>query len=507
MLNLPKNEKAVSEVLGTILILGIAVAIFSTLYIIVLSEPFDSSEPYPTIVAFVEGDNIIIEHRGGDEIDVGSAFKFTLGDITTDIPINESVDTNSDGKWGIGERLTIPLTDVNGGSNPYDPNNHDVDILGPQEVENGETSIFSGNLDIHPTSDIGIKCTVSDETPRIGDIITITITVTHYNGDMVIPAGLNINFILPDGLEHISNNTNSGKYNNNTGNWILDELSIRGSATLSITAEVKGRSSEQTQLVLILDGSGSIDDGEWDIMTGGLANAIRGGYIPHDGTVEFSIVQFGGYESWFSAPFAEVVTSPVILDDDNYNGIANTVQNMAQFKGWTPLACGLKRCARLLATDPDFDIKKDYRQVINLVTDGVPNCDWNSGDNDIFIGSHVGETYGKIYSVNARNYLLNKLVLDQEQDELDALAVGIEDSDVDWLRDNIVWPEPGYDNWPPIGPGWVRKINTFDDFSQAINEQFELIFSDMNIQANMVPSSPIDITVKVNNDITIQPED
>ena len=61
IINLKNSNNAVSELLGTILLLGIAVAIFSVLYLIVLSQSFDTSEPNPTIVATIEDNYIIFQ--------------------------------------------------------------------------------------------------------------------------------------------------------------------------------------------------------------------------------------------------------------------------------------------------------------------------------------------------------------------------------------------------------------------------------------------------------------
>ena len=56
-LSLKSSNNAVSQVLGTILLLGIAVAIFSVLYYIVLSEPIEANETYPTVVVTYAGNN------------------------------------------------------------------------------------------------------------------------------------------------------------------------------------------------------------------------------------------------------------------------------------------------------------------------------------------------------------------------------------------------------------------------------------------------------------------
>ncbi|GAI43316.1 unnamed protein product, partial [marine sediment metagenome] len=59
-------------------------------------------------------------------------------------------------------------------------------------------------------------------------------------------------------------------------------------------------------------------------------------------------------------------------------------------------------------------------------------------------------------------------------DEFDAEAIGIF-ADVSWLRDSIVWPQPGYDTWPPPGPGWVRVVADAAEFAETICDKFKLI--------------------------------
>ena len=49
-----------------------------------------------------------------------------------------------------------------------------------------------------------------------------------------------------------------------------------------------------TQLAMILDGSGSISSGDWNLMKEGLARSIENSSIfPHDGNVELTVIQFG----------------------------------------------------------------------------------------------------------------------------------------------------------------------------------------------------------------------
>ena len=530
MVNHSKTEKAVSEVIGTIMLLGIAVAIFSVLYIIVLSEPFDASEPQPTIVAFVEGNNIIIEQRGGDELNIDDEFRFTMG-ADEPVPINIGValdDTNGDGKWNIGERLTVPLNTIHGGSEAYDPDNPNVDIFGSEEDEEGSSSIFSGTLDIHPKSDIGIKCEVSNQNPKIGTNIDIIITATHYRGDMVIPAGLNIYFLLPDGLVHISNSTNSGEYDKDAGSWILDELGIRGSATLTITAKVEalGTLAEYTQLVLLLDGSGSISSTDWTTMLDGIALALTNNYIPHNGMVELTVIQFGGSSSQYGRTWAQVeLGGPFVLNDTNFNTAADNIRGIDQLGGGTAMSCSFRLAADIISGDPNgylagtssagkASAHMDWpRQVVNLVTDGQPNIIYDHSDRyggwwaGLIDGRAYEYEHGKTNSESALSYFESLIPINvNEGDEIDAVAVG-DETDIPWLRDHIVRPQPGYDTWPPPGPGWVKYVADYTEFANTINEQFELIFSGMMIKADMTPSSPVDITVKVNEFKTILPEE
>ena len=517
IIKLKSSDDSVSEVLGTVLLLGIAVAIFSVLYFVVLSQTFETNETYPTIVSTIVGDKIVFEHRGGDSLGLGATVPLTIDGQK--VLINEEnptvgdllIDANHNDQWDIGEILSFDYYDEG-----YTINSEEADAIATNDEKTD--TLFVGSLDIHPTSNIKVDCSVNNTNPTIGQKVEITVTITHFRGNFDLE-DLDLKFVLPDSLQHISNTTSKGDYVNSTGNWRIDLLEIRQAATLTITAMVnsKGTISKFTQLAIVLDGSGSIDNDEWDIVTEGLADALRQGYIPHNGMVELTIIQFGGGYDWtsFPTPHAEVMMDPVILDDYNdaangiadYRNIADGIYiddntHLVQFSGYTPIACGFKKCARLLSELPDYD--PEVRQVINLVTDGLPNCDWNPIDNDDYTGEVLYRwngwnwvldyNKGKDYAVDSRNFLIdNKLILDAEQDEIDALAVGVTQPDVDWLRDSIVWPEPGYDDWPPSGPGWVREIADFSEFTQALNEQFELIFSGITIDAEIINNSPIEL--------------
>ena len=626
-------NNGVSEVVGTILLLGICVAIFSVLYMIVLSEPFETSESHPTVVAFVEGNNIVIEHRGGDELSADGEFEYTIGGTKYKTQIGSVLDdTNSDGKWNLGERLYIPIE--------YNLSNSTADLFGT-DADNSET-ILLGTLDIFPETDLGIDITIDNENPKIGDSINITITVTNYRGD-INATSIKIKYLIPDGLEYWRHFPSDANYDNATGIWVIDkEIPIRGSVSLKIEVNVTGTDvyTEPTQLAMVLDGSGSISDHDWDLMRKGLANAIENESVfPHDGSVELTIVQFGGdqwnlnwndYNSewyrdryyshsgkssvrsdynddgyficnglntadassitidfwyrlddtenddlqlfyyngvsynyvtslgggtkntwlhftdtitdpqyfipnfklrfysdlegrWWNSEnvwiddvlietdrgillkdsfekvaFARVEIPPVVITDvpgdpGYYLDIANQIRTIPQLDGWTPIGCGLR-----LAADQLYDMgfyTSDDRQVINLVTDGMPNCKWIPGT--YTAESNVGYDLGKISAEEARDYILNTLQMDEKQDEIDSLAVGVGgmygSPDTDWLNDSIVWPQPGYIG-PPFdkGSGWVSTITTWEDFERAITEMFRIQFASIKTTVELVSLDPRD---------------
>lgn len=215
-----------------------------------------------------------------------------------------------------------------------------------------------------------------------------------------------------------------------------------------------------TQLVMILDGSGSVGSGNWVIITEGLASAVENpACLPQDGSAELTVVQFAGGITGD----ARVELSPTVIDASNVATVAAQIRAMPYGSGRTPMAAGIHLAADTAAGSGNFD--PAIKQALNLVTDGVPNeCDltWPCPDPET-------------NTVSARNYAISTLQMTDAQDEFDAEGINISDSNRDWLRDNIVLPQPGYDTWPPPGPGWVRVVTTFQEFADTVCEKILII--------------------------------
>ena len=133
------SDSGVSEVIGTVLLLAMAVSIFSIIYVTVLSHPLDTSELNPTIVATVEGNNIIFEHRGGEELNLETKIKIEIGNDTVSKTVGELlIDSNGDDLWNIGERLAYEfnysLNSLEADVTSIDVGNNDRDITGKFEI-------------------------------------------------------------------------------------------------------------------------------------------------------------------------------------------------------------------------------------------------------------------------------------------------------------------------------------------------------------------------------------
>ncbi|HHH79584.1 MAG TPA: VWA domain-containing protein [Thermoplasmatales archaeon] len=505
------EDSAVSEIVGTILILLIAVSAFATVQYIILSSPTPSSGMIVNIVSRVEGTNIILEHHGGQPLDLNTEISISIGGEEKRMRIGDNLPEGAkeDGKWNLGERIVIPFE--------YDiddlENYTNADVSAIDEKNN--SIVFLGSINLNPVSDVGLKVAVNPKDPSVNSTVKATITVTCYRGD-VGAADIDVKYILPDELTYIGNTTSNGTYCNYTGIWHIDKIEVGSSVNLTVTAKVNGlKYREFTQLAMILDGSGSISPEDWDLIRTGLANAVENPDVfPHDGSAELTVIQFGDY--YHSTPHAELEVGPVVVTNvtgapSYYKDVADGIRGIDQLGGATPMGCGIRLAADQLHDSENFS--GDSRQIINIVTDGVPNCRWTT---DTYTGTWMGPgddqyVYGKESAEAAREYLLDTLGLTEDKDGFNSLAVlrGSEPPDIDWLNGTMVWPQPGYIA-PPFdnGSGWVSKITSWQEFENAVNKMFRFIFNSITCTVEIVklkPFDPNDVNNKVTVVITPQP--
>lgn len=478
-----RTKLAVSEVIGTVLMLGIAASLFSVLYYNVVSTPNPIPGPIVDISGFIEDNQVILMHRGGESLNLDTNLSLNIGGILKKFNVGDLLDNKSkeDGGWSLGEKIIYPI-DYDFDYSVY-PN---VDI---NVIDKGSNSIvMTGVTKIIPTCDIGVDLTVDNQNPKEYEYVIFTLTVTNYGN--INASGAIIEFLLPEGLNYISCNMTQGTYNSSTGLWNVSTINVGSYATLNIKAQVlKLGYNQTTQFVVLLDGSKSIASNSWKLACNGLANAIGNQSIfPRSGSIELTIIQFG-----VNSVCARVEIEPVVVTESNINNIVTQITALKnkQGNGMTPIASAFYLAKDKIANSINFGgFNPNYRQVIILVTDGNANVISNPGSN---CGTSSNETLGKPSAASARNYLINGLTMTEDRDEIDVIAVNPGQGTIDeqFLCDNISWPQPCYNGipppeddigWPPSGAGWYRYVQSWQEFANSINEFFGLIFSSISVK-------------------------
>ena len=233
----------------------------------------------------------------------------------------------------------------------------------------------------------------------------------------------------------------------------------------------------KVQMAVCVDGSGSINTAEWDLMVGGLANAVENPAItPQDGSAELTIVQFARYTASLEVP-------PTVIDSQaTATIVADTIRTITKRGGYTPTSQGIIMATDQITSSSNFN--PAVRQIIDIATNGHP------------------EPSGEVQAtIDARNAAIAAGI-----DEIDSEAIGVSLSWRNWLRDNIVYPEPGVDAPPypdpPGSAGFVREVTTFAEFEEAINEKFEAAFPDLTL-APVTASNCVDDTHTLTATLTV----
>ncbi|CAA9194578.1 Ig-like domain-containing protein [Flavobacterium collinsii] len=108
------------------------------------------------------------------------------------------------------------------------------------------------------SSDIGLKKTVDNATPDVGQQVVFTITAENLRTNEV--KDIIISEKLPSGYEYVTSKVSSGNYNAGNGIWTLPILQIHEDQTLTIIAKVKG--SGDYLNIAYLKASNPVDNNE-----------------------------------------------------------------------------------------------------------------------------------------------------------------------------------------------------------------------------------------------------
>ncbi|MFN4218799.1 MAG: PKD domain-containing protein [Candidatus Bipolaricaulia bacterium] len=212
------------------------------------------------------------------------------------------------------------------------------------------------------------------------------------------------------------------------------------------------------QLVIIMDGSGSISNADFLTMINGIANAISDpAIVPQNGTVEFGLVQFSGNvtDQTTRIPGARVEVPMTVITAQSIGEITTNVKAIIKGGGFTPMVSGIRLAATLITGNK---ARPGARQVFNVISDGQPN-----------LPSPPSEAVKQ--TLEARDEAV-KAGLDQ----LDAEGIGTVEQEPefkDFLL-QLVWPQPGKIA-PPFPPGhqngFVIIVKTFADLENALRQK------------------------------------
>lgn len=216
------------------------------------------------------------------------------------------------------------------------------------------------------------------------------------------------------------------------------------------------------QIGFLIDGSGSIQSSDFQLIVDSLSDALGDPtLIPHDGTIEITVVQFGNNT-------ARMELSPTVLTANSAGGIQQAIRSISQLGGNTPLPDGVDLLTQLMTSSGSFATAP--RQVINVATDGQPNLN-NDG---------ITTQDEKDASFAARDRAVAAGI-----DEIDAEGLGVATTDDEFrnfLRD-FVWPQPGeiVDDGGTFAPGFVRMVLDIQDFRQAVREKIQAILDNADL--------------------------
>jgi hypothetical protein len=103
------NSSAVSEILGTVLLLGISVTLFSVVYFSILTVPNTPPIPSANIICSIADGEFVFSHIGGSELSDETKILLTIpGETTTATIIAKDymdASAKADGNWGVGEKV------------------------------------------------------------------------------------------------------------------------------------------------------------------------------------------------------------------------------------------------------------------------------------------------------------------------------------------------------------------------------------------------------------------
>ena len=179
----------------------------------------------------------------------------------------------------------------------------------------------------------------------------------------------------------------------------------------------KAEAALSLELVLVIDGSGSISEDDWNLQLSSYAAVVADStVVPQDGTVAIGVVQF-------STAAQTEYDLAIINSQADADALAAAITGMTQLGSMTSIGSGIYLASDMLNAFGN----NDPRQVIDVSTDGINN------------------TSPSPYTAAP------DVVANENIDAVNALGIGVVP---DWNE-----PVPG---------SFAMSVESFDDFEDAI---------------------------------------
>lgn len=187
------TEEAVSSVVGTVLMLGITVAVFGGLSVVALDYVSDHrpSGARSDLSAVEGGQSLLLTHQGGESFQVGGRLLVNVDGYEVEVGLDDAslaglglpslAQLGLDDSWSTGDTLCVWGDDA---SCLYDPDV--VEVLGAAMVTDGRLLMDIGERGAQGSPSVDLVPTLVSQSPTtaaVGDSLAWTVRVTNAGPD------------------------------------------------------------------------------------------------------------------------------------------------------------------------------------------------------------------------------------------------------------------------------------------------------------------------------------
>ena len=167
-----RANNAISEIIGTMLMLGISVSLFSVVYISVLTVPYSPPTPSANIIYQIDDGNIILSHYGGKALNLDTEIVMRVdGQPVDSISAGDYLynDFNGDGLWSVGEKVVFSYESFVSGGEQIEVNILDI---------GSNSLVMTGEIQVGLETVLTTSTSVDTITPYESSSSPISITAT-----------------------------------------------------------------------------------------------------------------------------------------------------------------------------------------------------------------------------------------------------------------------------------------------------------------------------------------